>query len=96
MAEEGMEKTPNDLIHIGKPIYMDVERFFKQLELLAQFSYVESPEILSIVALAVPTYHCKSDEDKIPISEDNHEALMKESAITRESIRQSAYYGKKA
>ena len=53
MAEEGMEKTPNDLIHIGKPIYMDVERFFKQLELLAQFSYVESPEILSIVALAV-------------------------------------------
>lgn len=37
MAEEGMEKTPNDLIHIGKPIEMDVQEFFKQLEVLAAY-----------------------------------------------------------
>ncbi len=66
---------------------MDVEQFFRQLKLLAEYSYAESPEILGVVALAVPTYHCKFDEGEVPISEDNHEALMKESAITRESLR---------
>ena len=57
MAEEGMEKTPNDLIHIGKPIYMDVEQFFRQLKLLAEYSYAESPKIALVVREVVPTYH---------------------------------------
>ena len=34
MAEEGMKKTDNELIHIGKPIPFDVEKFLRQLEKL--------------------------------------------------------------
>ena len=32
MNEEGMQDTPNKLIHIGKPIEFDMERFEGQLE----------------------------------------------------------------
>ena len=32
MNEEGMQDTPNTLIHIGKPIEFDMERFEEQLE----------------------------------------------------------------
>ena len=41
MAEEGMLKTENKLIHIGKPIPFDTEKFLKQLEGLAKASYEE-------------------------------------------------------
>ena len=39
MAEEGMKKTDNDLIHIGKPIPFDISKFLRQLTELAQASY---------------------------------------------------------
>ena len=29
MAEEGMKKTDNDLIHIGKPIPFDISKFLR-------------------------------------------------------------------
>ena len=32
MAEEGLKKTKNDLIHIGCPIPFDIEEFLDQLE----------------------------------------------------------------
>ena len=32
MDEEGMQDTPNNLIHIGKPIELDEEKFMQQLE----------------------------------------------------------------
>lgn len=48
IAEEGMEKTPNDLIHIGKPIEMDVQEFFKQLEVLAAYGYARVITTISI------------------------------------------------
>lgn len=35
MAEEGLKKTKNDLIHIGCPIPFDIEEFLEQLEGLA-------------------------------------------------------------
>ena len=35
MAEEGMKRTNNKLIHIGQPIPFDIEVFLKQLEELA-------------------------------------------------------------
>ena len=40
MAEEGLQKTENDLIHIGKPIPFDTTVFLKQLEELAKASYL--------------------------------------------------------
>ena len=57
MAEEGMKKTKNKLIHIGKPIPFDIGQFFLQLEELAKASYDNSDHIVELVAKLVPTYH---------------------------------------
>ena len=57
MAEEGMKKTDNALIHIGKPIPFDVERFLEQLEELAKASYENSDRIVEMVKEVVTTYH---------------------------------------
>ncbi len=57
MAEEGLKKTENELISIGKPIPFDVEKFLCQLEQLARASYNNDPEILEKVAEIVPTFH---------------------------------------
>jgi len=59
MAEEGLESTANKLIHIGKPIIMDDERFKEQLLRLENACKSESPEIKEIVAEMVPTYKLK-------------------------------------
>lgn len=55
MAEEGMKKTDNDLIHIGKPIPFDISKFLGQLTELAQASYENSPHIVEMVEEIVPT-----------------------------------------
>lgn len=39
MAEEGLKKTKNDLIHIGCPIPFDIEVFLKQLDGLMEAIY---------------------------------------------------------
>ncbi len=57
MKEEGMQDTPNHLIHIGKPIEMDDGLFKKQLELLEATFLAEAPNMKELVAQIVPTYH---------------------------------------
>lgn len=57
MAEEGMKKTDNELIHIGKPIPFDTAKFLGQLEELAKASYENSENIVSMVEEIVPTFH---------------------------------------
>lgn len=57
MAEEGMKKTDNALIHIGKPIPFDVEQFLCDLEELAVASYDNDEDIVRKVAQVVPTFH---------------------------------------
>lgn len=57
MAEEGMKKTDNELIHIGKPVEFDVEEFLGQLNQLAQASYSNDKNIVEIVEKIVPTFH---------------------------------------
>lgn len=57
MAEEGMKKTDNDLIHIGKPIPFDISKFLGQLTELAQASYENNPHIVEMVENIVPTFH---------------------------------------
>lgn len=57
MDEEGMQKTANDLIHIGKPIPFETEVFFKQLEELMKAAYSNKRDIEERVAEIVPTYH---------------------------------------
>lgn len=62
MAEEGLTKTENDLIHIAKPIPFDVEVFFKQLEELAEASYENSDDIVEMVEEMVTTFHPVGDK----------------------------------
>lgn len=57
MAEEGLTRTANDLIHVGKPLEFDVERFMGELEELARVSYENSAEMVQILAKVVPTFH---------------------------------------
>ncbi len=56
MAEEGMQETANKLIHIGKPIEMDDEKFKQQLQRLDEASRAEVGNMKDIVAEIVPTY----------------------------------------
>lgn len=57
MAEEGLKKTDNDLIHIGQPIPFDTEKFLGQLETLAAESYENSDHIVELVDSIVTTFH---------------------------------------
>ncbi len=57
MAEEGMKKTDNELIHIGKPVEFDVEEFLVQLDELAYASYENDENIVEMVKKLVPTFH---------------------------------------
>ena len=57
MAEEGLKKTDNELIHIGKPIPFDVPQFLLDLEELAKASYENNPDIVKMVEKIVTTFH---------------------------------------
>ncbi len=56
MKEEGLARTPNELIHIGKPILFDGEKFLSQLRRLMDAAYENDASIRAAVAEAVPTY----------------------------------------
>ena len=56
MDEEGLQDTENKLIHIGKPIIMDDEKFKEQLARLEKAYKEEAPNMKDIVAEIVPTY----------------------------------------
>ena len=57
MAEEGMRKTENDLIHIGKPILLDYDRFLIELQALMDAAYHNRSDIRDRLMQMVPTYH---------------------------------------
>ena len=59
MSEEGLQETPNKLIHIGKPIDFDMDKFEKQLEELYESANRDAAEIRVIVKSIVSTYHPK-------------------------------------
>ena len=61
MAEEGMQKTANELIHIAKPIEMDVEKFFKDIQNLYKLCYDNVENIREAVVDMVDTYHYKNN-----------------------------------
>lgn len=61
MAEEGLKRTPNKLIHIGNPIPFDTAEFRAQLEELMTAAYDNDDDIRIIVEKMVPTYIPKKD-----------------------------------
>ena len=60
MNEEGMQDTPNKLIHIGKPIEFNMERFEEQLEELYPIANQDGDRIREAVMKIVTTYHPKN------------------------------------
>ena len=57
MAEEGLKKTENDLIHIGCPIPFETDEFLKRLEELMNVAYYNKGNIKELVQDMVSTYH---------------------------------------
>ncbi|MBP5429433.1 MAG: polysaccharide biosynthesis protein [Elusimicrobiaceae bacterium] len=58
MAEEGLTRTENNLIHIGHPISFDNDTFLKDVKVLMNASYAEQEDtIRTMVAKVVTTYH---------------------------------------
>ena len=57
MNEEGMERTPYKLIHVGCPSPFDTDEFLTQLRRLMAAAYANDENIRDIVAETVPTYH---------------------------------------
>ncbi len=56
MDEEGLQDTENKMIHIGKPIDMDEEKFMHQLIQLRDAANEDSDAIRAMVKEIVPTY----------------------------------------
>ena len=57
MAEEGLRDTANKMIHIGKPIDIDEEKFYLQLEDLRTVAFDESRDVRAAVKSIVTTYN---------------------------------------
>lgn len=66
MAEEGLKKTKNDKIYIGKPVFIDIDRLKKELNILNTILLKEEEELIGpILKRLVPTY--KKPETRIKI-----------------------------
>ena len=57
MAEEGLKKTKNDLIHIGCPIPFDINEFLGELDGLLDAAYRNEDDTKERVQKIVSTYH---------------------------------------
>lgn len=57
MAEEGLKRTENDLIHIGMPIPFDINEFLVDLDELTDKAYANVGNIRELVEKMVSTYH---------------------------------------
>ena len=60
IEEEGLLKTPNNLISIGKPIEFDEKNLFNKIQELYVEAYNETDKMKWLVHDLVPTY--KVDE----------------------------------
>lgn len=57
MMEEGLRRTPNRKILIGKPIEVDKERFWPALDQLRELCLHNNNDFLDLFCKLVPTYH---------------------------------------
>lgn len=76
MKEEGMRKTENDLIHIGKPIEFDMEAFVKNLKVLMKLANEnQEDEMILKLSSIVTTYKASSSI----LNKKTYETLLKTS-----------------
>lgn len=62
MDEEGLERTENELIHIGRPIDFDTDTFLMQLAQLMEIAYDNDDCVNEKVAQIVTTYRFKDKQ----------------------------------
>lgn len=62
MSEEGLKKTPNNLIFIGKLSDIDTDKLNSQLAVLKEACEQNSADIKHIMSETVPTYTIKDDK----------------------------------
>lgn len=70
MDEEGLQDTANKLIHIGKPIELDEEKFMQQLEDLKEYVVTEPDDIREVVKKIVPTYYPETSDPNDAVRND--------------------------
>lgn len=56
MEEEGLQRTANEMISIGKPLVLDEENLLTKLEELRVAAYEETDKMKELVSALVPTY----------------------------------------
>ena len=78
MAEEGLTKTENELIHIGRPIPFDTDEFLSQLESLMYVAYSNKDDIRKQVEKMVSTYHPVNVEEPVKKDETYLELVKSE------------------
>lgn len=85
--EEGLKKTPNNLIFIGKPLEFNEVHFLSELKILEEAAHEESRDIKEIVSRIVPTYHIRPEDksrdevnykDLISLGKASHERPVME------------------
>ena len=59
--EEGLQKTANNLIFIGKPIPFDENEFFENLVDLKKTAYEDDPAMKKVVKVLIPSYQYKGE-----------------------------------
>ena len=66
MAEEGLRKTDNKLIHIGNPIPFDQDRLLVELQALMDAAYANKTDIRERLMDVVPTFHPAGTSQPVP------------------------------
>ena len=64
VKEEGIQKTENNLIYIGKPLEFNEVHFLSGLRELEEAAMNESLSVKQIVSEIVPTYHIRQEDLK--------------------------------
>ena len=77
MAEEGLRKTDNDLIHIGMPIPFDTDTFLSSLDELMCIAYANSPDVIQYVEKLVTTFHPENVAKKDATYKDQIKEIAK-------------------
>lgn len=86
MAEEGLTKTENELIHIGKPIPFDTDEFLAQLENLMYAAYSNKEGIRAQVKKMVSTYHPQEEEtEEVEKNDVTYQNLLKKALIVNQA-----------
>lgn len=62
--EEGLQKTANNLIYVGKPLEFNEVHFLSELKILEEAASEERRDVKEIVSRIVPTYHIKPEDKK--------------------------------